>query len=567
MLIPHANLGQIGVVGDQNGQALPLNAWTNSLNVRFTPLGIEKIAESTLRIESDNNSDVFTTKRYRSNAYVFAASAAGLHMYEPEGGWRFKALPVVGSDPWNFCHWGDTIIFNNLEYAPQMWDWDADDFVDLPKWGMISTEYDLTKGEDPSFDTELRCQRLLTYKSQLVAIGIKHKDPIDAELDPTDVENWPDDLVYEKTEYLDKDNVVWVSNTTSDPTYKVPEGEPGGGADSGVTGLMAGGPPSWDYISPATLSVHQVVGASDGKYVAAELLNESIIIYTVTAAHALVFTGGQYVVQTRRLFQRGCAGHRSLCEFGNQHFVIDHDAIYVHDGSQAVRLGEDMFDVQFFDRANDLDTAAVCHDPENKEIWIYFDTNYGRKGAVYNYSTGTFGWADGEALGEPVKVSSRGFLPRTGAQWGDIKTAWYETLGAWDEQAQFTIAPDMLLLTSLGIHQREAFYSKERDAFVERIGMDFDDAGMNNWVIKHLKQYHLQVTGDGEAAIRFGWSQSPLGAPTWEKPILIDDQGDGSYQVDVRTTGRVLSMRVELRKMGQMRWSSSAFNVEPTGQR
>ena len=51
MIIPHVSLGQIGVVGDQNGQALPANAWTDSLNVRFTPLGLVKIAESTLRIQ------------------------------------------------------------------------------------------------------------------------------------------------------------------------------------------------------------------------------------------------------------------------------------------------------------------------------------------------------------------------------------------------------------------------------------------------------------------------------------------------------------------------------------
>jgi len=568
MLIPHAQLGQIGVVGDQNGQALPVNAWTDSLNVRFTPLGIEKIAESTLRLPSDVAMDIFTTKRYQNQAYVFAASARGLYMYTAENGWKFTSKPVTGDEHhWDFCHWGDTVIFNHFQHPPQMWDWDADDWVDLPKWGIISTEYDLTKGEDPSFDTELRCQRLLSYKSQLVAIGIMHKDPIDAELDPTDQENWPDDLVYEKTEYLEKDNVVWVSNTTSDPTYKVPDGEPGGGADSGVTGLMAGGPPSWDYISPATLSVHQVVGASDGKYVAAELLNESIIIYTVTAAHALIFTGGQYVVQTRRLFQRGCAGHKSLCEFGNQHFVIDYDAIYVHDGSQATRIGEDMFDVQFFERAVDLETSTVAHDPENKEIWMYFDTNMGRKGAVYNYQTGTFGWADGEAERSPVAYSSRGFLPRTNAQWGDMKFPWNRTSGNWNEQTQFTIYPDMLLLTEKGIHQREAYFSKTRNAYVERIGMDFDDVGINNWVMKHLKQYHLQITGDGEATIRFGWSQSPMGMPTWEKPQYVDDLGDGSYQVDVRTTGRVLSMRVELKKMGEMRWASGAFNIDATGQR
>ena len=29
-------------------------------------------------------------------------------------------------------------------------------FIDLPKWGMISTEWDLTTGAAPGFDTEAR---------------------------------------------------------------------------------------------------------------------------------------------------------------------------------------------------------------------------------------------------------------------------------------------------------------------------------------------------------------------------------------------------------------------------
>ena len=565
MLIPHAQLGQFGVIGDLNGQALPVNAWTNSLNVRFTPLGIEKIAESTLRVPTEEKMSIFTTKRHMGSAYIFCASQRGLHMYEPVNQWKMTEKAVSDASGWNFCHWGDTVIFNHPEHIPQMWDWDAEKFIDLPKWGFISTEWDLTTGGDPSFDTELRCQRLLAYKSQLVAVGIRHKDPLDAELDP---ENIPEESpVYEKSEELEKDNVCWVSNVTSNPTYKVPEGEPGGGADSGLTGLTAGGPPSWDYISPATLSVQQVVGASDGKYVAAELLNEAVIIYTVTAAHALTFTGGKYVVQTRRLFQMGCAGSKSLCEADGRHFVIDHDAIYVHDGSSATRIGQDAFDHQFFDRAIDLERSCCFHDQENKEIWIYFDSNKGRQGAVFNYQTATFGWHDGEASGRPVMYAARGFMPRTNAQWADMKTDWISTEGNWAEQTEYTISPDTLLLTDLGVHQKEAFYSKNRQAFLERQNMDFDDQGINNWIMKHLKQYHLQITGDGEVMMRFGWSNSPMFPPIWEKPVTVDDNGDGSYQVDVRTTGRVLSMRVELKHMGEMRWSSGSFNIEPSGMR
>ena len=594
MILPHQNLGQIGVVGDQNGEALPVNAWTNSMNVRFGALGIEKIKEPALRVPTPVEMQIFTTKLYKGRAYVFAASQGGLWAFIPDdvadfywqvqdypwnestktwadfaalkaGEWKYKEADS-GLSKWNFTHWGDTVIFNCYEQIPQMWDWDMENWVDLPKWGIVSTEWDLSKGGDPSFDTELRCQRLLAYKSQLVAIGIKHKDPIDAELDPEDLPE--ESPVYEKTEYLEKQNVVWVSNVTSDPTYKVPEGEPGGGADAGITGLTAGGPPSWDYISPATLSVQQVVGAGDGRYIAAEPLGEAIIIYTVTSAHALIFTGGQYVVQTRRLFQRGCVGEFSVCEFDDNHFVIGPDQIYIHDGNTARRIGQDMFDMEFYKRAVNLASATISHDPPNKELWIYFDTNYGRKGCIYNYSTGTFGWHDGEAKKKkPISYSSRGYLPKTGAAWGDMRFNWKETRGAWASQNEFSFTPYHLVLAQDGIYQAQAFYATNKDCWVERLSMDFDDLGMNHWINKHLKQYWLQMSGDGVLGVRAGWAESPLEAPEWEKPVWIDTDEDSPLRVDVRTTGRVLSLRFELAEMKYFRWPSGTLNMEAGGAR
>ena len=756
MIIPHANLGQIGVVGDQNGQALPVNAWTDSMNVRFTALGVEKIAESTLRLPKNTLFDIFTTKFHDSKVYVFCASRQGLHVYDGEE-WFFTPKPVSEDAVWDLTHWGDTVIFNCIEHPPQMFNWDAltdeveadanNYFVDLPKWGIISTEWDLSTGGDPSFDAEARCLRLIAYKSQLVAVGVWMKEPIDADLDP---ENIPEESpVYEKTELKEKWNVCWVSDTTSDPTYKVPEGAAGGGADAGITGAVAGGPPSWDYISPATLSVQQVVGAADGRYIAAEQLNESIIIYTATAAHALVFTGGQYVVQTRRLFMRGAAGPQCVVEFGGRHFVIDGDELYIHDGSTATRVGEDLFDVEFFKRAVNLKSATLCHDQENREIWIYFDTNYGRKSAIYNYSSGTFGWGDGEAEDMPITYARRGYLPQTGAQWGDMSKSWLElrepedywlfpeeykdiafgrpedltffninrtwttpddwednafyrlkigddelsdrtiarysitspvtvqanvgdeiridwrqralnvdkafeealrrgfrgdwaiyTLSVdgnpvaqdknsvacnyfdftwqggseltlevyypcieflenqgtewnwygyvtppaksyvgstnpvfdapywrWIDQQTYTQSFSVLALTALGIHQKEAFFANNRECWVERRAIDLDDQGISGWVIKHLRQYWMQVAGEGTVGIRTGWADTALADPVWEKPTWLDDQGDGSYQADMRTTGRFLSLRFEFKRMKEFRWANGYMDIEVTGRR
>ena len=168
------------------------------------------------------------------------------------------------------------------------------------------------------------------------------------------------------------------------------------------------------------------MGAADGRYIAAEQLNESIIIYTATAAHALIFTGGQYVVQTRRLFMRGAAGPQCVVEFGNNHFVIDGDQFMSMTVLQPLGLARTCSMSSFSRELVNLDKATLCHDQENSEIWIYFDTNYGRQSCVYNYASGTFGWGDGEAEQKPITYASRGYLPQTGAQWGDMSKSWLE---------------------------------------------------------------------------------------------------------------------------------------------
>jgi hypothetical protein len=122
-------------------------------------------------------------------------------------------------------------------------------------------------------------------------------------------------------------------------------------------------------------------------------------------------------------------------------------------------------------------------------------------------------------------------------------------------------------LAANGIYQCQAFYAINKDCWLERISMDFDDVGLSHWANKHLKQYWLQMSGDGVLGVRAGWAESPLEPPTWEKPVWLNTEFDHPLRVDVRTTGRVLSMRFELAELTEFRWPSGSFNVEGAGVR
>ena len=137
----------------------------------------------------------------------------------------------------------------------------------------------------------------------------------------------------------------------------------------------------------------------------------------------------------------------------------------------------------------------------------------------------------------------------------------------WVDQVTYSLKPKILALTSLGIHQKEAFFSDRRDCWVERRAIDLDDAGINGWVIKHLKQYHMQLAGEGTVGVRTGWADTALADPNWEMPTWLDDSGDGSYQADMRTSGRYLSLRFEFKNMKEFRWANGYMDIEVSGRR
>jgi hypothetical protein len=312
------NFGKHGVVADTVGEALPIGVWSDARNIRFSGVEMEKMYEPTEVVELPDGEVGLHLQGFSDgrSSYLCAASEGKLWFlrsdYPGHAEWVLAGSGYRTDGQWQSFSWGTTCIFNNGRDKPQIFDNGQLQFVDLPNWGVISTAEDLTFNEEPSKDTNARCKVLLPYKNFLVALGITESGRF-------------------------QPNTVWWSDATALA-----------GLDDSLDG---GGPPSWDYESPATLSAKSEVGAGSGHLNWGAELNEQLILYTDNSATAMMLVGGPLVMDFRRMFNKGCAGLYLAAEYNNQHFVVSGDQLYVHDGSTVQLIARDRVEDEFFRRA------------------------------------------------------------------------------------------------------------------------------------------------------------------------------------------------------------------------
>lgn len=383
MFVPLGNFGKYGVVSDTLNSALPIGTWTDARNMRFSGIQMEKMLEPTLvapLVDEDDNAlaDVQWMQAFDDGltSYVVVAAATQLWILrrgaEDDVGFFIDVSRTTGSyspdGQWDSFAWGDTCIFNNGIDAPQIYDAGEQAFVDLPGWGFISSGDDISAGADPSIDTNASCRVLKPFRNFLVACGVT-----------------------ERGKY--QPNAVWVSDATSLA-----------GFDPGA--VAGGGPPSWDYESPATLSGKFEVGAGSGAISCAVGLNENMVIYTEGSATIMQYVAGSSLVMSfRRLFGKGAAGARCVTEFSNRHFVVSRDELYVHDGSVPLPVAEDRVEEEFYRRVGkggrfgggdvDWEALQVLVDPDRKEVICAFtDPDGVREALHWNFSEDNYTWAD-----------------------------------------------------------------------------------------------------------------------------------------------------------------------------
>ena len=354
------DFGRLGVVADSIGSALPVGAWSDARNIRFTGLEMQKALEPSLLVAFDyvTNGDPLWMQGWSDglSTYIAVATQGKLWFLQrnnpADAGTWVDATRLTGDyqedGSWDSFAWGDSCIFNNTIDPPQIFNQDTLVFEDLPNWGLVSSASDITTFGPPTIQKAVSCRILRPYKNQLMAFGVTENS------------------VYEP-------NTVWWSNTTTLATYDPLKFE-------------GGGPPLWDYTSPATISAKTEVGVGSGEITAAWPLNENMVVYTESSSSLVQFVGGQLVMSVRRLFNKGAAGIHCVEEFNNQHFVVSRDQIYIHDGgSTIVLIAKDRVEEEFFERIGkggrfggagnvNWDLIQVVKNPDRKEISIVYNT-------------------------------------------------------------------------------------------------------------------------------------------------------------------------------------------------
>lgn len=515
-IIPVRNLGSLGLITDINPQDLPLVAWTDARNVRFSEGSVSRYSVFKLFDES----------------YTYQKRPVGVI----QGGQKETDGKLV------------TIFHDG-----SMEEWYNDTTTDVTPTGTLGDNTDqittcrlggLTYVHRPSdipvyrdslgygnfeqmtsWDSEDRCESLRAYKDFLIALNVTKSN------------------VHYPT------MVKW-----SDAT-------------------QAGQPPTnWDYTDDSSLAGENVLNDADGPIVDGGVLGDAFIIYTETETFRMDYIGGGLLFRTQKLFSdQGAISKNCYATVGGMHYVFGRSDIYVHDGMSKKSLAQKRIAKRLYaDIDYDyLDRCFVYHDKYRQEIgfcyvslsddmpWVSADIEGCNRAALYNYSEDTWTLVD-----LPSAISWVNSSKEYSTNWDDMGVGWEAESTIWKVFEGQSPAAMVLITTGnpeANVEARPYFLDSLKegrvttdactkilwDGYVEGIYKDLDELETPIYGRKMVSTIYPQFgTMDplDPVLIKVGDSQGLNNPIQWGREMAMLPWTEHKY--DTRVNGRYLSMAI-----------------------
>lgn len=535
-ILPVRDLGNTGVVTDKSPYNIPLNAFNKGFNVRFDEGKVSRGPIFRKIKDSLGFTPRFTYGIVPSSGFdtVLLVSDAWVINEYASGTVTNVSGSITGSTsplPYTGTSLAGVTYVNRADRVPVYRTATGSTFADLPNW-----------------DSTHKCASLRSFGDQLIALNM-------------------------------------TEGSTSFPTRV---------RFSDITTANSI-PGSWDAADATKSS-----GFIDLVQITDEIkdgltLGSNFIIYSSDQTWLLEFVGGQFIFNSRKLFEdAGVINQNCIVEAEGKHYVFGPFDIYMHDGTSKQSLCDERVKSFIFDNLNNQN-AVVCfaqHNPTLNEIYFCYlsgdsDINFPNatrcnRAAVYNYRNNTWSFMDlpNVSSGTVANVNSVSTYANTSATYALTGGTYYSMQDSFDRHTLMVgesnssdgITSDKfygLDLSDTGQLGFELDAEATKPVLIERTGLDLDEAGSaaRQYVVvtRLYPQCDTINPTDSTIQFEFGASDIPTASPTYAAPVTFDINAD--HKIDSRAAGRYLSYKVT--KSDNADFDISGFDIEitPTGAR
>lgn len=513
-VVPVKDLGKGGLIKDTSPINLPENVFTDALNVRFRNSSVESIlGESTLYTLNSLQAEYGIHWRRPDASYnVFAKD--GTVVRKSAAG---TETSMLSSGSYTGSKWqtdtfggGYAIIFNNGNSTPlyALYNGGVADAAlqPFPGWNYL-----------PGYTVTAKVVRPFNYS--LVAANLAINDG------------------------------VTVTNAPS--TIRI-----------SVQAAVGGFPSIWQPgLTTDTADEFEV--NTDSPIIDMRELRGNMMIYSAASIHSLTINNG---IASVRPYARGhgVLNLNCIAEFDNQHFVVDRNDIYIHNGSGQIKpIAEGRMRQYFFNDVNQsyIDSTFVVRNAKFKEIWLCYPDNSMaeakcNKALVYNYNDDVY------TIRTLPKLKSIFVAPELSS--GSFKYGKEVMLGVSGHVRVIQFDSGNQMLDPL------AGTYNDFTSMIERRRLSVDDPFGSNYIAGITPVFEVSAddtTIDIYVTNQNTYDKEPSYANVSgrDKYTITPRSEAQGYKIDPRTEGRFLNMRIESLKYWKL--SFLGLNIEKSTSR
>jgi len=354
---------------------------------------------------------------------------------------------------------------------------------------------------------------------------------------------------------------------------------------------------TWDPANPNFVSGENTLAEMRSPIRDGLVLGNSFIIYNQAQLWSMDYRGDSAVFGFRRLpFEGGIVNTNCVVEVQGRHFVFGENDIYSHDGlsNQSIadaRVRRTIFNT--LDRTRQT-SCFVVHDsvanlihfcyPTLQDEAAFVNADFCNQSAIYNYKNDTWSFMDlpniiggAEANASLVKNS----FPDVTDTYELYNTSYTSFLGITpkmpimlsvaDQNAGITDTRVFAVdLPTAGLVNLPANQEVLKPAYVERVGLDMDDAGLPTTLrgYKLIQSIVPQCSFDDSTGVftfEVGSADLPKQAAVYRSSQTYNPAED--YKLDMMVAGRYLAYKVSTSSISNFQFSGMDLDLKTLSRR